>query len=464
MKSLRLLLPLTLIAALSACGGKGSSAPAPANFTVTAQDTQLHMTWTAVPGVEYWVFCAPGVSTIDSHSSSATHSGWFYQTKIFSGDYYFTGLSNGTQYACTVNGRYDGGPGGADATPQVGTPRPAGATATWSSGASTALTSFSSSTQPLRSVAYGALTTMSTTTDQFVAVGANGQIAVSTSVAADATMAWAAPTQAAAVSGHWNAVTFYPYAGGYRFVAAGAGGQVAYALNASAWTWTAASTGSSANVNALAASTGGVVAVGDAGYIATSSDAITWSSQTSNTANALRAVAFAPLVNGTATSYWIAVGDAGTILKSTDGRTWSVVSSGTSQNLQGVAVLPVTNSSTSITSYILVAVGDAATVLVSSDHGGTWSAASSVSPAQAGGFVSVAAGKGLFMAVDAAGGAYTSQDGASWTGYASGLNSAAVVMRYTPTPTPSYMATQSLTAFSNGWMVFDASGNQRIAR
>lgn len=463
MKSLRLLLPLTLIAALSACGGKGSSAPAPAHFEVEAQDTQLHMTWSAVPGVEYWVWCAPGASTIDSHSPSATHSGWLYYTKIFSGEYYATGLNNGTQYACTVNGRYDGGPGGADATPQVVTPRAAGAAATWHAGASTALTSFGS-TQPLRSVAYGLLSTMSTTTDQFVAVGANGQIAVSTSVAADVTMAWAAPTQAAGVGTPFNAVTFYPYSGGYRFVAAGGGGQVAYALNASTWTWTAATTGSSANVNALAASAGAVVAVGDSGYIGTSSGGATWSTQTSNTTNALRAVAFAPLVNGSSTSYWIAVGDAGTLLKSTDASTWSVVSSGTAQNLTGVAVLPVTNSSTSVTTYILAAVGDAGTLLVSTDHGATWSAASTVSPATSLNFVSVAAGKGLIMAVDASGNVYSSTNGSSWTGSASGLSSAVQVLRYTPTPTPSYLATKFMTAFSNGWLVFDASGNQRIAR
>ena len=459
MKSLRLLLPISLLAALVACGGgKGSSAPAPNNFKIYAEDAQLHMTWDALPGVEYWVFCAPGATSIDSHSSSSTHSGWIYYTKIFSGDFYATGLVNGKSYACTVNGRYNNGPGGADAVPAtnfttVNTPRPAGVV--WANGASTALSGMT-----VKSVAYGPLSALSTSADQFVAVGASGQLAVSTAVAADATLAWGTPAQAvSSVATDLNAVTFYPYTGGYRFVAVGAAGKVVYATNTSPWTWAAAtmpapSWGSAQDMNAVAPVAGAnVVAAGNAGYIAYSTDGVSWTATAARpTTNNLRALAFAPLVNGTTSAYLLAVGDAGTILKSTDGgATWTDKSPTglTAQNLRGVAALPVTNSSTNITTYVLSAVGDAG-VWVSTDNGDSWQLKYSTAN-----LVSVSAGMGQIMALDASGGAYTSGDGNTWTPYASGVTApAAAVLRYNP----------SFTAVSNGWMVFGSSGNQRIAR
>ena len=65
-------------------------------------------------------------------------------------------------------------------------------------------------------------------------------------------------------------------------------------------------------------------------------------------------------------------------------------------------------------------------------------------------------GTGRFMAVDSTGQAFTSTSGSPlvWSGGGSGLSQPATVVRYIP----------SVTAFSNGWMVFDAAGNQRIAK
>lgn len=447
MKNLRLLWSLSLIAGLTACGGTGSSAPAPTNFRMTAQDSQIYMTWDASPGVEYWVFCAPGASTLDSHSASSTHSGWLYFRGIYAGSYYATGLTNGKQYACTVNGRTNNGPGGPDATPQVATPSFGGAT--WSTTASTALSGMN-----LRSVAYGAFSLQSTAADQFVAVGAGGQIAVSTASGAEASLAWSTPAQSASgVTTDLNAVTYSGYGGG-RFVAVGAGGKVAYAVNAAGWAWTAASMPTTADMNAIGvAGASTLVAVGNAGAVATSADGANWTAATSvGSSNNLRAVAYVPAVSNGASAYWVAVGDGGTILKSTDGASWISVTSGVTDNLKGVAALPVTDSAGVITAYKVAAVGDAGHTVLASSDGSSWTATSVTSAPV---FASVSASRGQFMAMTAAGAAWTSTDGSTWTNVGNaGLTPAAPVFRYNP----------SVLGVTGGWMVFDAAGNQRLAR
>ena len=449
MKNLRLLWSLPLIAALASCGGTGSSAPAPTNFRVSAvQDSQLYMTWDATPGVEYWVFCAPDVNTLDSHSSASTHSGWLYYRGIFSGTYYATGLTNGRQYACTVNGRQDSGAGGPDATPQVATPRYAGAT--WSTTASTTL----SSGMSLRSVAYGLLGLQSTTADQFVAVGANGQIAVSAASGAEASLAWSTPAQSASgVTTDLNAVAYSGYGGG-RFVAVGAGGKVAYATNAASWAWTAASMPTTADMNAIAvAGSSTMVAVGNAGAVASSGDGAGWTAAASvGSSNNLRAVAYVPAVPNGASAYWVAVGDSGTILRSTDASNWTLVSSGVTENLKGVAALAVTDSAGVVTAYKVTAVGDAGHALLANSDGSTWTATAVTSAPV---FASVSASRGQFMAMTTAGVAWASTDGSTWNNVGSaGVTPAAPVLRYNP----------SVLGVTGGWMVFDATGSQRLAR
>lgn len=448
MKSLRLLLPITLITALTACGGKGSSAPAPTDFRVEAQDSQLHMTWTALPGAEYWVFCAPNATTIDSHSPSATHSGWYYFTKIYSGDYYATGLSNGTSYACTVNGRYDGGAGGADATPVVARPTYAGAT--WANGNTNALTGMT-----VRSVAVGLPSGLGLTADQFVAVGAGGHVAVSSALGANGLVTWGTPGQAAsAVTANLNAVTFY--APGNRFVAVGEAGQVVYASTTSSWTAVSMPSATGVSMKALASSGSPLIAVGGNGasqgvIYASADSAASWAQVSGVSTNTLRAVVYVP----DATPYWIAVGDGGVVLRSTDSANWTTSTpAGTTPNFQSVAMLPVTDSANVVTSYRVVVVSDTGIVLTST-NGVSWTSSSlPSSPALA----AVFAAKGQFMAIDTTGLAYTSNASTNnwaWSaGVATGQTSPVALMRYTP----------SFGAVSNGWMVFDSTGAQKIAR
>lgn len=445
MNSLRLLVPLSMIAALSACGGKGSSAPMPTNFQVTAQDSQLHMTWDALSGVEYWVFCAPGATTIDSHSPSATHSGWYYFTKIYSGEYYATGLTNGTSYACTVNGRYDSGPGGRDATPVVRTPLLAGAY--WDDGNTLALQGMT-----VRAVAAGWPTGSGLSSDLFVAVGSNGNVVTSSAVNASAIVTWDSPAQP--TTSTLNAVSFYKP--GNRFVAVGNNGKVVYASTASSWTEVTMPSATGVSMNALTSSGSPLVAVGgnDSGqgaiYVSSDSGA-SWSSVSGTGSNALNSVVYVP----DSTPYWIAVGDGGAVLRSTDGSTWTAsTQAGTSANFRSVAVMSVTDSAGKVVSYRLAAVADDGTILSSTD-GSTWTR-SNISGAV---FVAVQADKSQFMAIDSLGKIYlSSQSVNNWAWSAtltpSGMSSPVTLLRYTP----------SFSGVSSGWMAFNAAAVQRIAR
>lgn len=458
MNYLRLLWSLPLVAVLAACGGSGSTAPAPTHFQMTAQDSQLYMTWDALPGVEYRVFCDPNQQTINSHTTgSSTPSGRIYFYGIRSGSFYAagldtrgwaTGIANGTPYACTVNGRIDNGPGGPDAIPQRATPRFAGAA--WAAGTTTPLSGMT-----VQSVAYGYPTGLGLTADKFVAVGSGGKVAVSSAVGSDAVLTWGSPAQAADLTSALNAVIFS--ATGNRFIAVGDQGKVAYSSNTSTWTAVSISGASGVSLNGLANAGGAVIAVGsDAastpqGYIYASSDSgSTWAAVTGVSTHALRSVVYVPAT----TPYWIAVGDGGAMLKSLNGSTWTSVSpAGTSVNFKSAAMLPVIEGTT-VVSYRVVAVGDDGKAWEST-NGDTWSAASVSAPTA---LVAVYAAKGQFMALDAAGKAYTSNATVGNWAWSAGVStvpaSPVSVLRYSP----------SFTAVSNGWMVFDATGQQGIAR
>lgn len=98
-------------------------------------------------------------------------------------------------------------------------------------------------------------------------------------------------------------------------IAVGANGKIIGSPDGA--TWTPRTSGSSANLNAVAYGNGQWVAVGDGGVILTSPNGATWTSRTSGVSTPLRGVAYGG-------GLWIAVGDssAKTFLRSTDGITW----------------------------------------------------------------------------------------------------------------------------------------------
>jgi hypothetical protein len=120
---------------------------------------------------------------------------------------------------------------------------------------------------------------------------------------------------------------------GTHIVASRRSGKIAYATpaNARAGSWSAATSGVSVHLFAVASDeAGAVVIVGASGTILHSTDdGATWASRTSGVATALNGVAW----NG---STWLIVGDGGVVLTSTDGITWTAQTSGTGNDLMWV--------------------------------------------------------------------------------------------------------------------------------
>ncbi|MDR3371244.1 hypothetical protein [Rhodoferax sp.] len=363
---------------LAACGGGGSSAPPPTGgLTLDPGDGQVTVSWTATSGVDYWLGWLAASSV--SLEIGMPHT-WVLNV---SSPYVLKGLTNGTTYAFSVNGRTDGGAGGA-ATPSMATaPRPGGFT--WSAGTPTTLGSTA-----MRSLAYG---TAADTSIDYVAVGDGSAVYKGTDG-----INWTAVSTSGLPGSTFNfrAATYTLS----KFIAAGSGGQIFYSTDMATWTAATSNISNAINVNALASNGTTVVAVGDAGTIRYSTDGATWTAAASvPTSNTLNGVTYA------ASGLWIAVGANGTLLTSSDGSSWTAQTSNTTANLTSVATQVTTV-------YTYVAVGDAGTVLKSTD-GSTWTSAT-VSPAANLTAVVVPSTNSQFLAVGTGGAVFTSADAVTW--------------------------------------------------
>lgn len=351
-----LLAALAAVFLLGCIGGSGgSSAPAPTDVQAIPKDNRVVVTWTAAPGVQYWIFKANGSGVTPKNCSSMP----LCNTAInATSPYSFTiGISDGFLYSFSVNGRTGGGPGGpgSPATALVA-PRPAGAT--WNT--ATAPGATAPGANALRGVAFG--------NAKFVAAGdSNALYSGVPTVLANGTGAitWTDLTSASTTQApgtKFNAVSYN--ASPARHFVAGTGGVILQSADA-AVTWTKVADSKTTNeLLALANNgTGFVVAVGVSGTIVTSSDSgSSWAPGTSGTPNALNGVAYD--VNS---GRFAAVGDTGTVLYG-DGKTWSpgTIVGGTTPKLRAV-----TNGYDAALAYWFVAVGDNGTILTSPD-GVTW--------------------------------------------------------------------------------------------
>jgi len=392
---------LAAAALLSACGGSGNSAPPPVGgLKVEAGEAGVNISWTAVPGVEYWLYAAPAPTICKNCGSNDWKSITGAVSKglsnaPISSPYFISGIANDTVYAFIMDGRVNGGPGG-DATPSVSAiPRLAGAL--WKSGGNLG-------TGEIKGLAYGPIFNSANNTyaatGSYLGMGSNGAKYQSPDG-----LSWTAST--ASDTTNWLG-TLYAL---NKFIGIGQGGAVSYSTDLK--TWTTANSGVTQNLNAMATNGSMVVAVGSNGTIIRSTDAVTWTAA-SATPNTLPLYSVGYTVNG----MWVAVGAAGTLLTSSDGATWTAVSSGTTADLKSVASMAnfITANNVSATVYSMVVTGNNGTVLQSAD-GVKWALQSTGTNAD---LNAVVASVGVlpsnqFVAVGNAGLAFSSTDGITWT-------------------------------------------------
>ena len=156
-----------------------------------------------------------------------------------------------------------------------------------------------------------------------------------------------------------------------------------------------------ADLLAVAAAEGVVVAVGEGGAIVRQAGEAAWTAPASPTGAALRAVEFAT------PEVVIAVGDGGVVVRSVDaGATWAAVDAGVTDDLAAVGCHEAGTC---------VAAGDGV-LRVSTDAGASWSTPASA-PAELGALRAVGVNDGYdeFVAVGLAGAIVISPDGQTWT-------------------------------------------------
>lgn len=392
----RLLLRFLAIASLfgvAACHRQADPpGDAPGGVAVTPGDGVAVVSWNQLPDLTYWIFfqagssvvpAVPGVPLIRSAQSPRV----------------VTGLSNGTQYAFVMNATHEDSPAGPTSAVVLATPRLTGASGTWTPGT------------PLGGVPLQNLNAVAFSGTRLVTVGDAGTLFAGdynytsklfpgdTSANPPGVTAWTPPTSVpAGFTKDLSAVMFT----GAVFVALARDGSVSTSSDGLTWTSASAIPSGAAVMNGLALGfLPGVsvfVAVGSSGSIFTSTDSgTTWTQATSNTPNDLNGVSF---LNG----LFIASGAKGTLLTSPDGTTWTPQTSNTPSALRGAAFGLIAG----VGSYVVV--GDAGTIVTSTDSGTTWSA---VAPPLAQNLRSVVFGT-RFIAVGQGGAVAYSDDGLGW--------------------------------------------------
>jgi hypothetical protein len=361
---------LLLTVLMVACGGQGSPADPPSDFRAESAgggdgrgDAQVTLNWTAQPGLEYWIFCAPG-NTVDDKSwfdngGNAYRSADDY-AKVFNGGnaqssqrvtppFNVTGLRNDVEYAFTVNARKNGGPGGSVATSVSLTPRLAGAT--WLPPQSLSRAALPGSAN-IRALSFGKVPVSSNSIYWkvvFVAVGESGAVYSST----DNQQTWTSRSLPTAVAGRQlNDLVF----GRGRFIAVGEAGTIVYSADGVTWTSaTINSANSLSNIalNAVAFNNASdFVAVGQGGTVLTSSDGITWTAQANSIPEDLNAITYSAATSVThpvalsTKAFWLAAGADGAVYTSVNaGATWVSANPNLgSDSWRGVSVLVKTRS------------------------------------------------------------------------------------------------------------------------
>jgi hypothetical protein len=407
-----------------------------------------------LPGVEYWVFYGPGTGispdncgtgcqiitgaasgvVVSSPTSGGTAGYTIYGAPVGTASG-LTGLTNGTPYSFSINGRYSGGPGG-PGSPSVSTiPKFAGIN--WNGAASSIGTNDLHGVTGGTAIIAGGKVVVSGTGggiygSAFVAVGLNGALYNSPDASS-----WTAQTNPLPANHLYAVASFSPnyIATATTYVAVGQSGTILWSPDTITWTSYGYGTSQSPNIAnndlyAITSNGGNVyVAVGANGTIIYSgSNGTSWTNAVVPALPAgthLYGVTYANFANGSIR--YVAVGSAGTILSSPDGvNNWSVVvspNSITSLDLKGVAfgastidygVSAGTPTAAVITGVnTFVAVGNAGTLVTSLDNGLTWQLQTAITT----GNLNAVTYARQFMAVGDGGQLFTSMSSTSSTAY-----------------------------------------------
>ena len=371
---------VAILSSLALAGCHSQTDPpdtAPSGVAVAAGDGRVIVTWNPEPDLEYWIFFQPGSSVVAASPESLVVANAVSPQVVPS-------LANGIQYAFVMNATKRDSAAGPSSPVVTATPRPAGAD--WISGGAL-------STANLNGMAFSG--------GRFVTVGDSAAVFAGTysymSTNPPGVNAWLPPTPPfPAFGGNLRAVTY-----SNQFVALGDDGSILTSADGLTWVL-APNQVPIAGMNGLASGGGQYVAVGSGGNVFASTDLVSWTQAVSNTVNDLYSVSYQ---NGG----FIATGAGGTLLASPDGSAWTVRNSNTANALRGVAF----RLSTGIR---YVAVGDAGTIVTSSDDGITWAP---IAPVTAQNLRSVASGS-RFVAVGQGGAVVFSDDGTNWTAASAG--------------------------------------------
>ena len=384
-----LLLAVAGSLALSGCHGKTDPpGAAPTGVTPKAGDGLAVIQWDTLPDLTYWIFYEPG-STVAVATPESIAIRRALSPRVV------TNLANGLQYAFVMNATRDDSAAGPNSLPVFATPRLAGKD--WVPGkplgtppqnlrsmvftgarfvaVGDAATIFAGDlnytnvdppgvtvwTPPTLPTGFAANLTSVIFNGTFVALGEDGSIILS----ADG-ITWTSAGSVGAAGMLGLTFGFLPGSGVPTYVAVGTGGRI-FVGSADLTTWTPAPSGTTNDLNSIAVVNGVFTITGSGGTLLVSQNGTQWTSQVSNTTNTLRSVAFNPLLP----IHYAAVGDAGTVIVSTDGVTdWTPIAPPpVPQDLRSVTV-----GGASGTRFLAVGLNGA---VVHSDDGMKWDVASS---------------------------------------------------------------------------------------
>ncbi len=185
------------------------------------------------------------------------------------------------------------------------------------------------------------------------------------------------------------------YNGSNLYFAGGNGG-ILY-TSTDAITWSSQTSGTSSNINGVAFGASTYVYGGAGGVVRSSTDAVTWTSRTSNTTSVINTVIWSG-------SLFVYCTNGGGIGTSTDGITWTARTSGAAVNLISLAF----GSST----YVYIATGGN---IGTSTDAITWSTSTVGNVSAVSNITSLIYGSSLFVAAGLLGFLATSTNGSSWT-------------------------------------------------